>query len=120
MRIRAVLFPLALGIATPAIGATSITDWSEKQFVIAMTELSMVTTTCKRFLDIDMLAVVCVMEVAEERMGGPLFTDANAQRYKGIGEEVKKASEKPATFCWIIEEKYGPEGTVLPGMVKAL
>lgn len=113
MRAAAIAFALALGAASPAIGATSPTTWSEERFVTTLMELSVSYTGCKA-IQTSSLKMNRLMELADERFGE---VDLNADRHRGIMEVVMKAAEKPATFCWTMLAKYGPEGTALPGMV---
>ncbi len=119
MRFAAVAFALALGIATPAIGAPSITDWSEEQFLTTVNELMLTEKTCDRLKLRDIIKVINLLEVANEKFGPVFLEDSKAGRYKHVIDAVDEATSKPATFCWAIEEKYGPQGTVLPGMVRA-
>lgn len=119
MRIRAAAFALALGIATPAIGATSVTDWSEEQFLVAIAELSTNRKTCDRLEIHDHIRMLDLFEMRHEKFK-PDPADKSRPQYKHILAAVEEeARAKPATFCWAIEEKYGPQGTVLPGMVRA-
>lgn len=119
MRIRAAAFALALGIATPAIGAPAISDWSEQELLAAAMELSGALITCEESVELSLDRVNLLMGVANERAKALEISDERTKRNQEVVFAVERARETPATFCWTIVEKYGPEGTVLPGMVRA-
>lgn len=110
----AVAFALALGAATPAIGAPA--DWTEEEFFQVLMEVTSIEETCGTSLKLDDWMIVSLDDIAKERFGD-MMTAEYARKFNGTYRAVTLATERPATFCFNMDQRYGLRGTVLPGLV---